>query len=183
MSAVAVRHDSPGGRIDPLLVGDLLAFLDAQVLSAARLLEAVLAQSAAIRERDVDAVVRHVAAQQAELERRRRLDDERARLLSRAAVALGITVQAVTVSRIAERMAPREAAIARTRSAELCGLLAEIGREHTCNQTLMRQELAFLDHLLRLVNPEPALGYAAGGTRSAMPPSSGGPRHTLDLQA
>lgn len=183
MTAIAVRHDSPGQQLDPLLVGDLLAYLDTQILSAARLLETVLAQSVAIRRRDVDAVVRHVADQQAELERRRRLDDDRGRLLARAAVALGLPLDAVTISRIAERMAPHEASVALTRSAELNGLLTEIGREHTCNQTLMRQELAVLDHLLRLVNPEPALGYAAGGIRNSMPSSRGAVRHTLDLQA
>jgi FlgN protein len=183
VSALAVRDGGAGQGVDPLLIGDLLAHLDVQVASAARVLEIVLAQSAAIRARDVDAVVRHVAELQAELERRTRLEQDRARLLGRAAGVLGIAIGDVTLSRIAERLPQHEASVARTRSAELNGLLTEIGREHACNQALMRQELAFLDHLLRLIDPVPALGYASGGTRRTMPPAGTAARHTLDLQA
>jgi hypothetical protein len=53
--------------------------------------------------------------------------------------------------------------MARERSAELRGLLAEIAREHGINRALMRQELAFLSHLTRLVgnDAEPATTRAA----------------------
>ena len=92
----------------------------------------------------------------------------------------------MTLTALGTLMAARDASVAHTRSSELRGLLDEVAREHSCNQALMRQELAFLDHLLRLVEPEPALGYAAGGTRQAMPKgwSSGRLDHrALDLHA
>ena len=67
-------------------------------------------------------------------------------------------------------MTPDDAAARTARSAELQGLLAELTREHACNQALMRQELSFLDHLLRLVDPSApgdAGAYTAGGIRAA----------------
>ncbi|MGH2949148.1 MAG: hypothetical protein ACRDPC_23325, partial [Solirubrobacteraceae bacterium] len=68
------------------------------------------------------------------------------------------------------------------RSAGLRGLLAEIAREHGINRALMRQELAFLSHLTRLVGQEPEPGYARpdGGA-----PAPGAPpiHRALDLQA
>jgi hypothetical protein len=70
---------------------------------------------------------------------------------------------------------------ARQRSAELRGLLAEIAREHGINRALMRQELAFLAHLTRLVGHEPEPGYGPAG---ATPPTAPAPVHrVLDLQA
>ena len=55
-------------------------------------------------------------------------------------------------------------------SSELKGLLAEIAREHGINRALMRQELAFLDHLVRLIGQQPEGGYAAhGGNERAAP--------------
>jgi len=186
MSALAVQPVT-----DPRLAGDVLAHLEAQLTSTQRLLHAVLAQSVAIRAQDVDGVVRQVAAFQAELERRAHLEEERARLLARAAALLGTTPQAVTLSQLTALMTPDDAALAAGRSAELQGLLAELTREHACNQALMRQELSFLDHLLRLVgaggmNPGDAGAYTAGGIRPAahMPHTAvrSGPR-ALDLQA
>jgi hypothetical protein len=170
---------------DPLLTGDLLVHLDAQIGSATRLLAIVLAQSAAIRARDVDGVVREVSAFQAELERRTRLEEDRSRLLTRAGAALGVAPGAVMLTQLTPRMTIAEAELAHTRSAELQGLLAELTHEHTCNQALMRQELAFLDHLLRLVDPEaPAAGYAnpAAPTRPS-PPTAPSSYRALDLRA
>ena len=46
-------------------------------------------------------------------------------------------------------------------------LLAEIAREHGINRALMRQELAFLDHLVRLIGHEPETGYRPGGNEPA----------------
>jgi hypothetical protein len=177
---------------DPRLTGDLLAHLEAQLRSTTRLLHATLAQSAAIRAQDVDGVVRQVAAFQAELERRARLEEDRARLLARAGALLSTAPQAVTLSQLTALMAPHDAQLAQERSAELQGLLAELTREHACNQALMRQELAFLDHLLRLVDPAApgdAGGYTAGGIRpapgahGAARPRAAGTLHALDLQA
>ena len=74
------------------------------------------------------------------------------------------------------------AAHTRTRTAELRGLLAEIQREHTVNRALMAQELAFLDHLLRLTNG--AGGYdAAGDHASTGKPGGVMRRRVLDLEA
>jgi hypothetical protein len=176
---------------DPRLTGDLLAHLEAQLQSTTRLLQSVLAQGVAIRAQDVDGVVRQVAAFQAELERRARLEEDRAHLLARAGALLGMSPQAVTLTQLTALMSPADAQLAHARSAELQGLLAELTREHACNQALMRQELAFLDHLLRLVGaggmgPGDAGAYTAGGIRPAahMPHTAvrTGPR-ALDLQA
>ncbi len=172
--------------VDPRLAGDVLAHLEAQLGSTQRLLHAVLAQGVAIRAQDVDAVVRQVAAFQAELERRARLEDDRARLLARAGALLGVAPAAVTLSQLTALMTPQDAELAHARSAELRGMLAELTREHACNQALMRQELSFLDHLLRLVDPS-APGdtgaYTAGGIRPAHVPYTATARSALNLQA
>jgi len=170
-------------RVDPLLTNDVIAHLDAQLASAARLLEIVMAQHAAIVERDVDAVVRQVSAFQAEFQRRTRIEDERARLLARAGAALGLAPTEVTVTRMTLLMEPHHGRTAQTRSAELQRLLGELERQHALNQALMRQELAFLDHLLNLVEPSAALGYESGGTVSSMPAAPLPGRHSLDLHA
>ncbi|HEX4807145.1 MAG TPA: flagellar export chaperone FlgN [Conexibacter sp.] len=187
MSALAAQPVAHAAT-DPRLAGDVLAHLDAQLASTRRLLQAVLAQGAAIRAQDVDAVVRQVAAFQAELERRTRLEEDRARLLARAGAQLGTTPAAVTLSQLTALMAPHDARRAHALSAELQGMLAELRREHAGNQALMRQELAFLDHLLRLVDPSApgdAGAYTAGGIRPAHVPNTVVARsaRALDLQA
>jgi FlgN protein len=173
----------PAFHADPLLPADLLAHLDAQIASVARLLEIALAQGAAIRAQDVDAVVRHVAAFQAELERRTRVEDDRARLLARAGTTLGVAPGTVTLTQLTGTMAPDDGALVHARSGELQRLLAELMREHRDNQALMRQELAFLDHLLGQLDPSaPAPVYEAGGTRRR-PPAADSARRQLDLHA
>lgn len=175
--------------VEPRLAGDVLAHLEAQLQSTQRLLRAVLAQGIAIRNQDVDGVVRQVATFQAELERRARLEEDRARLLARAGALLNTTPQAVTLTQLTTLLPPDDAARATAQSAELQGLLAQVTREHVCNQALMRQELSFLDHLLRLVDPSAPVdagAYTANGIRPAahMPHTTvrSGPR-ALDLQA
>jgi flagellar FlgN protein len=167
---------------DPLLTADLLVHLDAQLASTERLLDIVLAQGTAIRTRDVDAVVRHVANFQAELQRRARVEEDRTRLLLRAGAALGAAPETVTLSQLTAHMTPDEAERAHHRSAELQRVLAQLQREHSCNQALMRQELAFLDHLLRLVDPTAPVAYEAGGTRPR-PMGNASAHRQLDLQA
>lgn len=183
MSALAIAAPAT----DPRLAGDILAHLEAQLASTQRLLHAVLAQGVAIRAQDVDGVVRQVATFQAEMERRARLEEDRARLLIRAGALLNLAPAAVTLSQLSALMAPQDAQLAQARSAELQGMLAELQREHACNQALMRQELAFLDHLLRLVDPTgpgDAGVYTAGAIRPAHVPytATRAPR-ALDLQA
>jgi hypothetical protein len=169
--------------VDPLLTNDVIAHLDAQIASAARLLEIVMRQHAAINERDIDAVVHEVSAFQAEFQRRARIEDERSRLLARAGAALNLSPAEVTVTRMTLLMDPQHAHIAQTRSAELQQLLSELTRQHGLNQSLMRQELSFLDHLLNVVEPGAALGYEAGGTANSMPVAPLPGHHNLDLHA
>jgi hypothetical protein len=150
MSALASPND-----LDAVLTGDVIAHLDAQLNSARYLLQVVLKQGAAIRERNVQSVVALSGILQAELQRRGLLDDERSRLLERAGARLGVAAGAVTLSLLEGVMEPDSAQTARKRSSELRGLLEELQREHRCNRALMHQELAFLDHLLRLADGSP----------------------------
>ena len=110
-----------------------------------------------------------VAAIQAEMERRAQLERERATVLLRAAAHLGLPVAAVDLDALCLPMEPHEAMRARTLSAELRGLLDEIVREHRANRALMRQELAFVDHLLRTLTGSDDPGYGPSGRVPATP--------------
>ena len=169
-----------------VLEAELLVHLDQQINSARQLLKLVLAQGSAIRERDTEAVLARLADIQSEMVRRGGLEQERTSLLQRAGVALGMPATNVTLERLCSLITPGAATAAMQRSAELRGLLAEIAREHGINRALMRQELAFLSHLTRLVGQEPEGAYAAPGTskngdKPAAAPSTS--RRVLDLQA
>ena len=169
--------------VDVLLTGDVIAHLDAQLISARRLLQVVLEQAAAIRKRDVRTVVALTGVLQAELERRHALEQERSRLLERAGSRLGVNPGAVTLGLLEALMHPQSAQSARTRSAELRGLLDEVKREHYCNRMMMQQELAFLDHLLRLAHGEGDAGYGSGGDRPTPSRSAFSGRHRmLDME-
>ena len=161
---------------------DLVAHLDAQIASARRLLEAVLRQGQAIRARQVEDVVARLTDIQAEMGRRAALEAHRAAILTAAGSALGIPPHTVTLEALSQLLAPAQATTAAERSAQLRGLLAEITREHAINRALMRQELSFLDHLMRELGGEIDTGYAppAGG---AGRPAPRAPFRTLDLEA
>jgi FlgN protein len=170
--------------VSGMLEAELLAHLDAQINSARRLLQLVLAQGAAIRERDSEAVLARLADIQSEMGRRGSLEVERTGLLQRAGQALAVPATAVTLERLCALVSPGAAQMAMQRSAELRGLLSEIAREHGINRALMRQEMTFLSHLTRLLGGDPEPGYrppGAGwaGTNSAAPPV----HRSLDLQA
>lgn len=152
-------------RVDRDLSQDVLTHLEVQLASARGLLQVVLEQGAAIRNRDVAAVVTLTGVLQAELQRRTSLELERARLLERAGARLGMAAGAVTLGALTELMDLRDAALAHERSAELRGLLDVVRREHHVNRALMTQELAFLDHLLRLSGSTDS-GYDAAGDRA-----------------
>ena len=160
----------------------ILAHLDAQLTSGRRLLDLVLKQSAAVRDRDPEGVLACLAEIQGEMERRGRLEAERARLLQHAAVHTNVPAHEVDLELLAGLIPQAQADAARTKSAELRGLLAEIAREHLVNRALMRQELAFLDHLTRLIGSDeapsyrPATANATGAGRIAT-------HRVLDLQA
>jgi hypothetical protein len=169
---------------DPQIAAEVLSHLEAQLVSARLLLSIVLEQGKAIRARDVHEVVLHAGRMQAELERRRGLDATRTQLLARAGARLRLASGAVTLEALSALMGEAEATTARARSGELRGLLGEIEREHLVNRALMTHELAFLDHLLRLVDMDGsgAYGYSAmsPASRSA---ATVGARRVLDMQA
>ena len=163
------------------LEAELLVHLDAQIASAQRLLGLVLEQGKAIRARNVDVVLARLSDVQTEMGRRGALEQDRAGLLQRAGAALGVTPAEVTLERLCALVTDGAAQAARERSAELRGMLAEIAREHGINRALMRQEMAFLAHLTRLVGQEPEPAY----TRPDTPAGGGAPpvHRALDLQA
>jgi len=170
----------------PALCTAVVSHLDAQLESARRLLDIVLRQGAAIRRQDVDEVLARMTDLQSEMEHRGGLELQRTDLLTRAGAHLGVPGHAITLDAMATLMAPAEAAAARERSAELRGLLAEIGREHAINRALMRQELAFLDHLTRLLSGSADLGYRPPAERpgEGLRVSAAAPTHRLlDLEA
>ena len=168
---------------------DLLAHLDAQLRSARVLLDLVVKQGRAVRKRDVDVVLHALGEIQVEMERRGKLERDRAQLLTRAGQSLGIPAHAVTLDAIAGVLSESDAGIARQRSAELRGLLAEIAREHQVNRTLMRQELAFLGHLTSMLggdHPSGQTGYQPSGrhaVQAAPPLPTQSSLRALDLQA
>jgi len=170
---------APEGALGPALV----AHLDEQIASTQRLLQIVMAQAAAIRDRDVDTVLGSITEIQGEMERRAALERVRTGLLARAGAQLGVAAHAVTLDAVCSLIAPAEAAAARERSAELRGLLAEVGRQHGANRLLMRQELAFLEHLTRLLGGEEHGAYAPPGAGAPVHPAAVRPHRVLDLQA
>ncbi len=173
----------PAKHADPMLSVDVLAHLGAQLVTVRRLLHVVLDQGVAIRVRDVHRVVELTGVLQAELERRRTLEEARVELLERAGARLGVASGAVTVSLLQDLMDPETAQLAGQRSAELRGLLAELQREHYCNRALMNQELAFLNHLLRLTGEDGDIGYDFAGDRRTASPSKAASGHRIfDLE-
>jgi hypothetical protein len=167
------------------LTEDVLAHLDAQLLSVQKLLEIVLEQGAAIRVRDVHTVVRMAGLLHGELTRRQQIEHERSLLLERAGRLLGIPAQAVTLTRLSALMDTDAAALAVERSARLRGLLGELRREHSCNRALMQIELSFLDHLMKsLALDEGVHGYDLRGATAANGRARNhGALHVLDLHA
>jgi hypothetical protein len=169
-------------RADSGLSDDVLTHLEVQLASARGLLQVVLEQGSAIRDRDVPAVVTLTGVLQAELQRRASIELARAALLQRAGARLGIAASAVTLNLLAELMDPASAALAQERSAELRGLLEVVAREHHVNRALMTQELAFLDHLLRLSGAGDS-GYDAAGDRAISRAARGQRAHrVLDME-
>ena len=163
----------------------VLTHLDEQLESSRRLLNHVLRQGAAVRRQDAEGVLACLTEVQGEMERRGVLERERRGLLARAAEHLGVPPHAVTLDAVCSLLDPVAADAARELSAELRGLLAEVARRHQANCALMRQELAFLEHLIRLLGAEEHGGYAppaAGAGRAPLHPRALSP-HVLDLHA
>src|SRR5581483_4207035 len=104
-----------------------------------------------------------------EIAERAKLERERDRLLANAAAALGLAPDAVDLETLLQSEPADVAAQARAKSAELRGLVAEIGRVHTQNRVLIRQELAFVEHLMRALAGMPQGGYTPNGVGTHAP--------------
>jgi hypothetical protein len=169
---------------DTMLAGEVISHLELQLSSARRLLGIVLDQGKAIRRREVQEVVRQAGLLAVEMHRGRSIEEARTRLLERAGVRLRIDPRAVTLEQLTTLMDADAAALARKLSAELRGMLSELQREHTVNRALMSQELAFLDHLLRLVDGEGSGAYGIAASRTSSGNSAAaGYRRVLDMRA
>jgi hypothetical protein len=156
----------------------LLEHLDAQIESTRRMLRILLAQTDAIRRQDVEGGLARLGDVQGELIQRERLERERDEILRRAATGLGLEPEQVELDDLLLLSPAHEAAAARERSALLKGLLSELAAVHGRNRVLIRQELAFLDHLMRAVSNTPQAGYSAAGRAVA-----GAGHQTLDARA
>jgi hypothetical protein len=150
----------------------LIEHLDRQLTSSRRLLGIVLAQGDAIKVQDVEAVLARLADVQAEMVKRAQIERERDVLLQHASVALGVPVAEVSLESILVLVPVDEAEHARELSAELRGLLAEVARVHAQNRVLIRQELAFLDPLMRVLTGVPQAGYSPFGEGSVPQPNN-----------
>jgi hypothetical protein len=144
-------------------VSALLDHLQRQLEASRRLLAIVLSQSAAIRRRDVETVLATLSDVQAEMNYRSRLEIEREQLLRAAATARGVAPETIDLEAMLVGVPEAEATEARVRSAELVGLVTETGRIHEQNRMLLRQELTFLDHLMRVISGTPQAGYSPTG--------------------
>ena len=142
----------------------ILAHLDKQVESARRLLGIVIEQSAAIRKQDVEAVLVKLAELQGEMVTRAQLEQERDHLIQSAAVQLGVPADEVDLEAMLTLEPQLDGQRARTLSAELKGLVNETARVHDQNRLLVRQELSFLDHLMRVLSGTPQSGYSKSGS-------------------
>jgi len=151
---------------------DVVAHLDLQIESSRRLLRMLLAQTDAIRRQDVEDVLARLADVQIEFAQRERLERDRDALLAEAAAEIGVPAENVELEHLLELVRPGQRDDARRKSAELKGLLAELKRVHAENRMLVRQELAFLDHLVRALSGQPQSGYSPRGGTVAVAASS-----------
>jgi hypothetical protein len=148
----------------------LLEHLDGQIRSTRRLLQVLLAQTESIRRQDVEGVLARLSDVQTELIERERLERDRDQLLHDAGVRLNMQPDELTLEDILATFPGEMAAPARAKSAELKGLLSEVEHVHSQNRLLIRQELSFLDHLMRLLSGAPQGGYTAAGYGSSVAP-------------
>lgn len=168
---------------DPMLAMAVVRHLDEQLVSARRLLELILQQGSAIRSRDVEGVLARLSEVKTEMALREQLEDQRTRIVLRAGALLGVPAEQVTLDGLTALMPPEHVDGVKRRSAELRGLLAEIAREHGLNRALMRQELAFVDHLVRLIDAEPTAGYERPDGAARPRPEPATAHRVLNLEA
>ena len=147
----------------------LIDHLERQLSSAQRLLQIVIAQRDAIRAQDVEAVLARLAEVQQEMGRRMQLERERDTMLDQASNALRRPAADLTLEMILVLLPAGDAIRARDLSAQLRGMLSETARIHGQNRVLIRQELSFLDHLMRVLSGTPEGAYSAAGGASPRP--------------
>ena len=115
------RERHAGSRSEPReseLASAVIAHLDAQIASARGLLAVVLEQGAAIRDHDVQAVVRLAGMLRGEMGRRQLLDEERSAGCSRGCgERLGVAAETVTLSGLLALMSTDQAEQARSAAA------------------------------------------------------------------
>lgn len=150
---------------------ELLDHVERQLASARRLLRIVLAQRDAIRRQDVEGVLLQLTEVQSEMTERARLELERDEILQEAGRRLGLAPETIELEMLYPLLPEDQVETLRERSAELRGLFAEIALVHGQNRVLIRQELSFLDHLIRVLSGAPQGGYSAFGTAAPTPPS------------
>lgn len=154
------------------MTAQLLSHLARQLESARALLANVLGQNAAIRRQDVSTLLVRLGDLQGEMANRRRLELERDLLIRDAAIELGMSEDEVDLDSILELVPGEESQRARLDSAELRGLLTEISRVHQQNRVLIRQELAFVDHLMRVLGGVPQGPYSPLGFEQTRQPGN-----------
>ncbi len=108
---------------------------------------------------------------QTEMAERHRLEVERDELLQRASTLLAVGADDIDIEVLAALGPAEEADAARAMSAELKGLFNEIERIHIENRVLVRQELAFLDHLMRAIAGTPQGGYTVSRATTTLQPA------------
>jgi hypothetical protein len=150
----------------------LLEHVDRQLQSARRLLRIVIAQREAIRKQDVETVLAQLGEVQTEMAVRMQLENERDALIGDAGRHLGVAPETIDLDALAGLVPPTEAEALREKSTELRGLFSEIALVHAQNRVLIRQELSFLDHLIRVLSGTPESGYSPFGSTPASPRAS-----------
>lgn len=154
------------------MMNGLVEHLERQLGSNRRLLQIVLAQGEAIRVQDVQAVLARLADVRTEMSKRAQIERERDALLGTAAQVLRVPADQVTLDMLLKLTPEPTATRVRALSAELKGLLEEIARIHRQNRVLIRQELLFLDHLMRVLSGAPQAGYTNIGHTTPTQPAN-----------
>jgi hypothetical protein len=103
---------------------------------------------------------------------RSQIERERDALLANAAQVLRVPADQVTLDMLLQLTPEPTATRVRVLSAELKGLLAEVARIHRQNRVLIRQELLFLDHLMRVMSGAPQAGYTKVGHTTPTQPAN-----------
>ena len=162
----------------------LLSHLDDQLASTGRLLQIVLAQATAIRDRDVDTVLSAITEIQGEMDRRAGLERVRAQILTHAGAQLGVQAHVVTLDAICSLIAPTDAH-RRPRAQRAAARHARRGRPPAPGQPHPHAPGALLP---RAPHP-PARRRGARrlralrGRGAPAHPASANPHRVLDLQA